>query len=56
MRPLKKPASDDVIKTWIFEFFNSFQHLEAEAFDPLGCAEDYAWYLERWVRAEAQGL
>jgi alkanesulfonate monooxygenase SsuD/methylene tetrahydromethanopterin reductase-like flavin-dependent oxidoreductase (luciferase family) len=45
-----------VIKTWIFEFFNSFQHLEAEAFDPRGCEQDYAWYLERWIRAEGMGF
>jgi alkanesulfonate monooxygenase SsuD/methylene tetrahydromethanopterin reductase-like flavin-dependent oxidoreductase (luciferase family) len=54
--PAKNHGGTDVLKTWIFEFFNSFQHLGAEQFDPAGCAEDYAWYFERWLRAEAMGF
>jgi alkanesulfonate monooxygenase SsuD/methylene tetrahydromethanopterin reductase-like flavin-dependent oxidoreductase (luciferase family) len=45
-----------MIRPWIFEFFSAFQRLDAGAFDPAGCAADFAWYLDQWTRAEAAGF
>jgi alkanesulfonate monooxygenase SsuD/methylene tetrahydromethanopterin reductase-like flavin-dependent oxidoreductase (luciferase family) len=45
-----------MIKPWIFEFFTGFQRLGAQQFDPAGCAADFAWYLNHWIRAEEAGF
>lgn len=45
-----------MIKPWIFEFFTSFERTDPSNFDPQRCAEDYAWYLQRWLDAERAGF